>query len=104
MTEEHITAYQAFMTLYLQNFAILYPELHFRPNHHMAMHIPDFLRLFGPVRSWWCFPFERLIGSLQRLPTNQKLGMQVCVLSKLVLTRLPRRDGGDNDQIFHSSG
>jgi hypothetical protein len=45
-----------------------------RDNDHMAMHIYDFLLLFGPIRSWWCFPFERLIGKLQRLPHNHKFG------------------------------
>jgi len=41
-----------------------------RPNVHAAFHIYDFLLLFGPVTSWWCFPFERLIGALQKINTN----------------------------------
>ncbi|KAI0652701.1 hypothetical protein C8Q79DRAFT_897684, partial [Trametes meyenii] len=45
-----------------------------RTNNHMAFHIFDFLQLFGPIYSWWCFPFERLIGHLQRLPHNDKHG------------------------------
>ena len=40
----------------------------------MVLHIYDFLRLFGPVHSWWCFPFEWLIGQLQWLPTNHRFG------------------------------
>ncbi|KAE9382676.1 hypothetical protein BT96DRAFT_772727, partial [Gymnopus androsaceus JB14] len=35
------------------------------PNVHAAGHIYDFLLLFGPVMSWWCFPFEHMIGALQ---------------------------------------
>ena len=27
----------------------------------MALHLPDYLLLYGPVHSWWTFPFERLI-------------------------------------------
>jgi hypothetical protein len=42
----------------------------YKPKHHMAFHLFEFLVLFGPVRSWWMFPFERLIGHLQRLPHN----------------------------------
>ncbi|KIM53423.1 hypothetical protein SCLCIDRAFT_139059, partial [Scleroderma citrinum Foug A] len=44
------------------------------PNCHMACHIYNYLKLFGPVRSWWCFPFECLIGHLQHLPINHKFG------------------------------
>ncbi|KAE9391973.1 hypothetical protein BT96DRAFT_831255 [Gymnopus androsaceus JB14] len=40
----------------------------------MASHIYDFLKLFGPVISWWCFPFERLIGALQKVNTNDHVG------------------------------
>ena len=29
---------------------------------------------YGPVHAWWTFPFERLIGLLQRIPTNFQNG------------------------------
>jgi hypothetical protein len=45
-----------------------------RTNIHAAFHIYDFLLLFGPIISWWCFPFERLIGVLQRTKTNDQVG------------------------------
>ncbi|KAF9455317.1 hypothetical protein BDZ94DRAFT_1327639 [Collybia nuda] len=45
-----------------------------RPNVHAAFHLYDFLLLFGPVISWWCFPFERLIGVLQKINTNDIIG------------------------------
>lgn len=45
-----------------------------RDNVHMSFHLYDFLLLFGPVVSWWAFPFERLIGKLQRIETNDKIG------------------------------
>ncbi len=45
-----------------------------RPNIHASFHIYDFLLLFGPVRSWWSFPFERLIGSLQKINTTSHVG------------------------------
>jgi len=35
----------------------------------------EYLRRFGPVHGWWTFPFERLIGMLERIPTNFKIGM-----------------------------
>lgn len=45
-----------------------------RTNIHVAFHLYDFLLLFGPVMSWWAFPFERLIGVLQRINTNDIVG------------------------------
>ncbi|KAJ7819315.1 hypothetical protein B0H13DRAFT_2378458 [Mycena leptocephala] len=45
-----------------------------RTNIHAAFHIYDFLLLFGPIISWWCFPFERLIGVLQKITTNDQIG------------------------------
>jgi hypothetical protein len=74
LTNEDIDAYHEQITRYVKDFQVLYPSIKCRPNHHMAQHIPKFLRSFGPVQSWWCFPFERLIGVLQRLPSNNKLG------------------------------
>ncbi|KAK0493798.1 hypothetical protein EDD18DRAFT_1077960 [Armillaria luteobubalina] len=45
-----------------------------RPNVHAAFHLYNFLLSFGPVISWWCFPFECLIGSLQKINTNYHIG------------------------------
>ncbi|KIM85947.1 hypothetical protein PILCRDRAFT_26999, partial [Piloderma croceum F 1598] len=61
-------------TIYIQELQNLHPEATRCTNQHMAMHIYDFLLLFGPVHSWWCFPFERLIGQLQRITNNHKYG------------------------------
>lgn len=38
--------------------------------HHLALHLSKFMRSHGPCRSHWAFPFERLIGTLQKLPHN----------------------------------
>ncbi|KIM72552.1 hypothetical protein PILCRDRAFT_81778 [Piloderma croceum F 1598] len=69
------------MTRYIHDFLDIYVDIKPRPNIHMAMHIPHFLRLFGPVRSWWCFPFERLIGQIQRLLSNHKFGILILSMS-----------------------
>ncbi|KAJ3735859.1 hypothetical protein DFJ43DRAFT_1150625 [Lentinula guzmanii] len=44
------------------------------PSHHLAFHIFEFMDLFSGVRHWWLFPFEKMIGKLQRIPTNHKPG------------------------------
>ncbi|KAF7296235.1 hypothetical protein HMN09_01092500 [Mycena chlorophos] len=45
-----------------------------RPNIHLAFHVFDFLILFGPIIAWWSFPFERMIGFLQNINTNHRIG------------------------------
>ena len=50
----------------------LFPEYKCHPNHHMALHLDEFLEMCGPVHGWWAFPFERMIGTLQRISTNYK--------------------------------
>jgi hypothetical protein len=86
-TENRITAFQIHMRNYIRDLPKLHPQASAKPYQHIAMHIPDFLRLFGPVRSWWCFPFERLIGILQRLPTNHKFGKYSKKLTWQLLTK-----------------
>jgi hypothetical protein len=44
------------------------------PSYHTSFHLYDFLIALGPARSWWCFPFERLIGKLQRMKHNHRFG------------------------------
>ena len=67
-------AYLTHMKSYMEGIKKLFPQYRFRPNHHMALHLHEYLCRFGPVHSWWTFPFERIIGMLQRIPTNFKIG------------------------------
>ncbi|KAH8978428.1 hypothetical protein EDB86DRAFT_2783214, partial [Lactarius hatsudake] len=62
------------MKNYLKTLKDLHPNKRFRPNHVNALLIGNYLRLYGPVRGWWMFPFERVIGDLQRSSTNNILG------------------------------
>ncbi|KAI9060542.1 hypothetical protein FKP32DRAFT_1577981 [Trametes sanguinea] len=43
------------------------------PNHHLSLHLAAVLLLFGPVRGWWGYPFERFNGIIQRLNTNNHI-------------------------------
>ena len=74
MSCEKADLYLYYMKEYLNGIRDLIPDYQFRPNHHMALHLWEYLRLYGPVQGWWAFPFERLIGLLQRTPTNFKNG------------------------------
>lgn len=73
-SKDHASAYLLHMREYIEGVKALFPDYEFRPNHHMSFHISEFLILFGPVQSWWTFPFERLIGALQHMPHNYKIG------------------------------
>ncbi|KAI0634151.1 hypothetical protein C8Q77DRAFT_1173032 [Trametes polyzona] len=72
MTQRRAAAYRTYIASWVRDLKELHPTATDRTNNHVAFHIYDFLVLFGPVYSWWCFPFERLIGYLQRLPQNHK--------------------------------
>ena len=70
----HADSYLTHMIDYLNGIKELFPKYKLHLNHHMALHIHEYLLLFGPVHSWWTFPFERMIGALQRMPHNNKPG------------------------------
>lgn len=66
------------MHTHLRNYLTDLPLIHAGSNpttiQHMSLHLAKFMDLFGPVHSWWTYPFERLIGQLQHFPTNNKFG------------------------------
>jgi hypothetical protein len=62
--EQHLLAYlRAIPKLFKEKKAIV-------PNHHMALHLPQCFREFGPAHSWWTYPSERINGKLQKMKTN----------------------------------
>lgn len=86
----HVEKYTETMRNYLKALKDLQPSRRFRPNHLNALLIGNYLRLYGPVRGWWMFPFERVIGNLQRSSTNNKLGERFpfpAVLTALTKTK-----------------
>ncbi|KAF9472473.1 hypothetical protein BDN70DRAFT_818584 [Pholiota conissans] len=73
-SEAHAQQFLAYMSEYRKELERLFPGYDCHPNHHVAFHIADFLLMCGPVHGWWTFPFERMIGMLQRICTNYKEG------------------------------
>jgi hypothetical protein len=84
-SKKHAELYLKNMHSYLSGLKELFPEYTLHPNHHMALHLFDYLLLYGPVHSWWTFPFERLIGILQRISTNYKIGRFFNLFSSSIL-------------------
>jgi hypothetical protein len=73
-SQDHADQYTIYIRKYLESLIDIYPTIQLRPNHHVALHIGEYLLRFGPSHGWWMFPFERLIGFLQQVNTNHKIG------------------------------
>lgn len=102
MTQLRMDSYRENTRHYLDTLKKVYPGF-IIPSHHMIFHIYDFLERFGPIRAWWCFPFERLIGRLQKLPHNHKQGVLIrmfllCITELLIY--ISRRTGADDGSIL----
>jgi hypothetical protein len=75
VSDESLECYQSHLVSYLTILKTEFPKVHWVPNYHAALHIPDLLKDYGPAYGWWTFPFERLIRELQNVPTNSRMGM-----------------------------
>ena len=73
MDPDRVERFDRHMYHYLQTLRSLFDH-QLVPNHHLSLHLHECLLLFGPVHSWWAFPFERYNGLLQHLNTNSKTG------------------------------
>ena len=77
MSVDCATRYRELIKHWIADLHRLHPETlkhKNRDNVHTALHLYDFAILFGAVMSWWCFPFEHLIGTLQDINTNDLVG------------------------------
>lgn len=72
--QSEIDAYDKHIKTYITDLETVHPTASFLPNMHMALHITDFLSLYGSAYSWWANPFERLIYKLQETQSNNKIG------------------------------
>lgn len=102
-TPRRTAAYLEYIRQYVSKLHVLYPHIAPRTNEHVAFHIYDFLLSYGPVRSWWCFPFERLVGVLQNLPSNHKFGTYATssLTTHLLMSIYYRANGRILDEVFH---
>ncbi|KAI0628159.1 hypothetical protein C8Q77DRAFT_1043481, partial [Trametes polyzona] len=73
MSEEAIALYETAASSYLRTAKELY-NIDITPNQHNSLHIPFFLRYFGPLHSIRTFFSERINYLLQRQNTNLKFG------------------------------
>ena len=65
------------MYTYLQGILELFPGTTIGPYQHMCLgHLSQVLLNLGPAHGIWCFAFERANFVLQKIKTNNRIGMQ----------------------------
>ncbi|EGG12644.1 uncharacterized protein MELLADRAFT_86839 [Melampsora larici-populina 98AG31] len=73
MDSFQIKRYRHHIQKYLESSVLIFQHCKLAPNHHMAIHLADCLERFGPVRAWWSFPFERLMGKILKAGHNNHI-------------------------------
>lgn len=68
------TLWQSYYMKYSDTCMKLFPNVKIKPNHHYALHLPDQMIAWGPLIGVAEFGGERLIGDLQRIKTNDRIG------------------------------
>lgn len=80
---DRINCYRHHILSYLESCLVIFEGVKLAPNHHMAIHLADCLERFGPARSYWSFPMERLMAQVLKAPNNNRLGeMEITFLRK----------------------
>lgn len=50
-SSDHIDQIQGHLLDYLNGLKQVFPDYKLHPNHHMSLHIPEYIKLFGPVHT-----------------------------------------------------
>ena len=79
----NITTAERYLLMFCKMFQQLYGDEACTPNMHLHMHLATCLLDYGPVYSFWCFPFERFNGLLGAYHTNKK-AIEVQIMKKFL--------------------
>lgn len=71
--------------------------------HLLIFHIPDTIARWGPVRGYWCFPFERMIGKLANSIKNRRYPEVNLVNRYLSSVATWRSQSTAVDEAYHHS-
>ena len=72
VSNDDICVADGLLLKFCQKSVELYGESAITPNMHMHCHLAACLREFGPIHSFWLFPFERYNGILEGQPSNNR--------------------------------
>lgn len=84
MDSDHARLYYEHMLKHLRTLRALF-EHDLVPNHHLLLHLTACLILFGPVRGWLAYPFERYNDTIQRLNPDHYIGMDAAHANRYLL-------------------
>ena len=70
MTVARAEAYQRYMVSYIRDLQKLFPDVGFRPNHHMAIHIHNFMLHMDPLTPGGAFPSNVSLASSSECHTT----------------------------------
>jgi hypothetical protein len=72
LTDKWIRIYDHYIFKYIRGLIHVYDDYKLTPNQHFSLHLSEVLRRFGPPHAYWAFPFERYIGLIRHIHTNQR--------------------------------
>lgn len=72
ITENDVTVADLLLLRFCKKVFELYGHEALTPNIHLHCHLASCIREFGPMHSYWLFPFERYNGILGNQPTNNR--------------------------------
>ena len=72
LTDADISRLDDLLKSHHQCFQNIYGRFKVTVNYHMALHIVDMIKDFGPPHAFWYFSFERMNGVLSGLPTSNR--------------------------------
>ncbi|POV98278.1 hypothetical protein PSTT_14526 [Puccinia striiformis] len=74
INKEQIDRYHHHLSKYIESSLVLFPDAPLAPNHHMVFHLAECLERFGPCRAWWSFSMERMMATVLKSTTNNRIG------------------------------
>ncbi|PVF98353.1 hypothetical protein CPB86DRAFT_705260 [Serendipita vermifera] len=75
VTHTDVAKFKQHSLEYIKGLQSLFNSHHMKPNHHYLLHLGDMMEMYGPMRSWWSFPYERLNGEIRKTQINDIAGM-----------------------------
>ena len=73
ITIDAIRVAHCYLVEFCRQYVSLYGEENCTPNMHLHLHLKECLLDYGPVQSFWCYPFERFNGVMGKYHTNNSI-------------------------------
>ncbi|KNE93158.1 hypothetical protein PSTG_13476 [Puccinia striiformis f. sp. tritici PST-78] len=83
---DDIEALQLHLKAHREGLLDIFPTFPTKPDHHLALHLPDCLCQFSPAPQWTAWSFQRPNGSLASIPTNNHIETQDLTLLRRWVT------------------